>query len=70
MKTERELIEYINGLMLADMNVDPDDHIEFQFKGPFTTTYWSNVVKDNILQQVLTVTVDGKTFDVIVRERK
>lgn len=38
-------------------------------RGPFTTLYWDNAEKDNKPQQSMTFTVEGKTFEVLIREK-
>lgn len=67
--TDRQLIEHIQMLMLADAMRDPQDAVHFEFRGPFTTMYWNKAVGDNVSQQSMTVTTDGKSYEIIVREK-
>lgn len=64
--TEREFIENIASSIEEALG----DAEHYEIKGPFTTLYWDNTKKDNVPQQTMSVTLYGKTFDVIVRERK
>jgi hypothetical protein len=61
MMTARDIINMIVDSTFSSDLVD--------MKGPFTTTYWNNSKKDNVVQQQVTVTIDGKTYEILVREK-
>lgn len=63
MISDKELIDKIYSMVLGEYS-------SLITKGPFTTLYWDNIKKDNVPQQSLSVEIDGKTFDILVREKE
>lgn len=45
-------------------------YTSIETRGPYTTLYWDNNVKDNVPQQQITIDVEGKKFEVLIREKK
>lgn len=63
MLSDRDLINKFQNFLVKS-------HSSLITRGPFTTLYWSKDHNDNVVQQQLTVTIDDKTFEILVREKK
>lgn len=61
--TEKEVAMNVLKALIAS-------YTSIETRGPFTTLYWDNNVKDNVPQQQITIEIEGKKFEVLVREKK